>query len=110
MDNLLEMVIYPSLHPMKALAVSNHGLPSIIGCPLEGYFYSNTMKSTRYSHEAIDTKMSSKIPTCLTIVRSASSRMEGVGRRNFPNCKNSKTTVVNKSIADLRSINIFSIC
>ena len=45
------MVISPSLHPMKALVVSNHGLPNIIGCPLEGSFDSTPMKSTGYSHE-----------------------------------------------------------
>ena len=94
MDNPLEMVISPSLHPMKALTVANHGIPSIIGCPLEGSFDSTTMKSTGYSHEATDTTISSKTLAGFTIVRSASSRMEGVGRRNYPNCKTSKTMMV----------------
>ena len=52
-----------------------------------------TIKSTGYSHEAIDTIMSSRTLVGFTVVRSYSSKMEGVGRRNCPNCKASKTTV-----------------
>ena len=94
------MVISPSLHPIKVLAVDNHGLPKIIGCPLEGSFDSTTINSTRYSHEATDATMSSKTPACFTVARSASSRMERVGRRNCPNCKTYKTTMVIMLIAD----------
>ena len=108
MDNPLEIVISPSLHPIKAFRVANHGIPKIIGCPLEGSFDSMTIKSTRYSHEAIDTTMSSRTPTSFTVVRSASSRMEGVGRRNCPNCKNYKTAVVIILMADPKSINVLS--
>ena len=107
-DNPLEIVISPSLHPIKAFVVANHGLPKIIGFPLEGSFDSTTIKSTGYSHEATDTKMSSRTPTGFTVVRSASSRMEGVGRRNYPNCKTYKTTVVIMLIADPKLINVFS--
>ena len=92
-DNPLEMVISPS-HPIKTLAVANHGLPKMIGCPLEGSFDSMTMKSKRYSHEATDTIMSSRTPAGFTVVRSSSSKMEGVCRRNCPNYKTSKTAVV----------------
>ena len=100
MVNPLEMVISPSLHPMKALVVSNHGLPNIIGCPLEGSFDSTTIKSMRYSHEAIDTIISSRTPAGFTVVRSASSRIEGIGWRNCHNYKTSKTVVVIILIAD----------
>ena len=104
----LEMVISPSLHPIKALAVANHGLPKMIGCPLEGSFDSMTMKSKGYSHEATSTIMSSRTPPDFTVVQSASSKMEGVGRRNCPNCKTSKTAVVIMLIEDPKSINVFS--
>ena len=79
MDNPLEMVISLSLHPMKALAVANHGIPSIIEFPLEGSFDSMTIKLTGYSQEATDTIMSSRTPVGLTVVRSAGYRIEGVG-------------------------------
>ena len=108
MDNPLEIFISPSLHPIKAFGVANHGLPKIIGCPLEGSFDSMTIKSTGYSHEATDTTMSSRTPAGFTVVRSASSRMEGVGRRNCPNCKTYKTAVVIILMADPKSINVFS--
>ena len=65
-----------------------------------------TIKLNGYSHEANDTIMSSKNPAGFTVVRSASSKMEGVGRRNCPNCKNSKTTVVIILMADPKSINV----
>ena len=74
----------------------------MIGCPLEGYFDSMTMKSTGYSHEATV----SRTLAGFTIVRSASSKMEGVGRRNFPNCKTSKIAVVMILMADPKSINV----
>ena len=109
MDNPLEMFISLSLHPIKALAVASHGLPKIIGCPLEGSFDSNTMKSMGYSHEATDTIMSSKTPVGFTVVWSGSSRIVGVGQRNYPNCKVSKTAVVIILIADPRSISVFPI-
>ena len=67
-----------------------------------------TIKSTGYSHEATDTTMPSRTPAGFTLVRSDSSRMEGVGQRNFPNCKTSKTTVLIMLIADPKSINVFS--
>ena len=75
MENPLEMVISPSLHPIKVLAVANHGLPRIIGYPLEGSFDSTTMKSIGYSHDANDTKMSSRTPAGFTVVQSVSSRI-----------------------------------
>ena len=99
------MVISPSLHPIKALAVANHGLPKMIGCPLEGSFDSMTMKSTGYFYEATDTIMSSRTPACFTVVQSSSSKMEGVGQRNCPNCKNSKTVMVIILMDDPKSIN-----
>ena len=105
-DNPLEMVISPSLHPIKALTVANHGLPKMIGCPLEGSFDSMIVKSTGYSHEATDTIMSSKTPIDFIVVQSTSSKMEGVGRRNCPNCKNSKTAVVIILMADPKLINV----
>ena len=52
--------------------------------------------------------MSSRTPTGFTVVQSASSRMEGVGRRNCPNYKTPKTMVVLILIADPKSINVFS--
>ena len=105
-DNPLEMVISPSIHPIKTLAVANHGIPKMIGCPSEGSFDSMTINSTRYSHEAIDTIMSSKTQTGFTAVRSTSSKMEGVGRRNCPNCKTSKTVVMIILMTDPKSINV----
>ena len=108
MDNPLEIVISPSLHPIKAFAVNNHGLPKIIRFPLEGSFDFMTIKSTGYSHEATDTTISSRTPASFTVVRSASSRMEGVGWRNCPNCKAYKTVVVIMLIVYPKSINVFS--
>ena len=95
MDNPLEIVISPSLHPIKTFEVANHGIPKIIGFTLEGSFDSTTIKSTGYSHEATtDTTMSSRTLARFIVVWSASSRMEGVGQRNCPNYKNSNTAVV----------------
>ena len=74
--------------------MANHGLPKIIGCPLEGSFNSKTIKEKGYSHEATDTIIAPNTPTGFTVVWYASSRIEVVGHRNCPNCKNSKTTVV----------------
>ena len=107
-DNPLEIVISPSLHPIKSFAVANHGLPKIIGCHLEGSFDSMTIKSTGYSHEAIDTIISSKTPVGLTVVQSSSSRIEGVGRRNCPNYKTSKIVVAIILIENPISISVFS--
>ena len=106
MDNPLEIVISPSLHPIKEFTVANHVLPKIIGCPLEGSFDSMAIKLTGYYHEVTDTTMPSKTPTGFTVVRSASTKMEGVGRRNCPNYKTSKTTVVIILIDDPNSINV----
>ena len=106
MDNPLEMVISLSLHPMKVLEVENHGIHIIIGFPLEGSFDYTNMKSTGYSNESTDTTMSSKTPAGFTIVRSTSSRIEGVSRRNCPNYKTSKTAVVIILIADPKSISV----
>ena len=108
MDNPLEIVIYSSLHPIKSFAVAKHAIPKIIGCPLEGSFDSMTIKLTEYSHEATDTTMSSRTPAGFTVVRSASSRMEGVGQRNFPNSKIYKTIVVIMLMEDPKLINVFS--
>ena len=104
------MVISPFLHSIKALAVANHGLPKILGCPLEGSFDSMTIKlmSTGYSHESTDTIMSSRTPTGFTVVWSTSSKMEGVGRKNCPNYKASKTVVVIILMAAPKSINVLS--
>ena len=102
------MVISQSLHRIKALAVANHGLPNIIGCPLEGSFDSMTIKSTGYSHEATDTIMSSRTPTGFTVVRFASSKMEGVDRRNCPNYEASKTAVVIILMVAPKLINVLS--
>ena len=107
-DNPLEIVISPSLHPIKAFSVANHGIHKIIGCHLEGSFYSMTIKSTGYSHEATDMTMSSRTPIGFTVVQFASSRMEGVGQRNCPNCKTSKTALVIMLIVDPKSTNVFS--
>ena len=107
-DNPLEIVISPSLHPIKAFAVANHGLPKIIVCPLEVSFDSTTINLTGYSHEATDTTISSRTPTGITLVRYASSRIEGVDQRNCPNCKTSKNTVVIVLIADPKSTSVFS--
>ena len=82
--------------------------PKIIGCPLEQSLDSTIIKSTGYSHEATDTTISSRTPTGFIVVRSASSRMEGVGRRNCPNYKTSKTVMVIMFMADPKSINVFS--
>ena len=94
------MVISPSLHPIKSLVVANHGLPKIIGCPLEGSFDSMTINLMGYSHEYTDTIMSSRTLASFTVVWSTSSKMEGVGQRNCPNCKASKTAVVIILMAD----------
>ena len=67
-----------------------------------------TIKSIGYYHEAVDTIMSSRALASFTVVWSASSRMEGVGRRNCPNCKTSKTMVVIMLMADPKLINVFS--
>ena len=52
--------------------------------------------------------MSSRTPAGFTIVRSASSRMEGVGRRNCPHYKTSKNAVVILLMVDPKSINVLS--
>ena len=67
-----------------------------------------TINSTGYSHEATDTTMSSKTPVGFTVVQYASYRMEGVGQRNCPNCKTSKTAVVIMLMVDTILINVFS--
>ena len=51
--------------------------------------------------------MSSRTPTGFTIVRSTSSRMEGVGQRNCPNCKTYKNAVVIMLMVDPKSIIVF---
>ena len=108
-ENPLKIVISPSLHPIKPFAVANHGIPKIIGYPLEGYFDSMTINSTGYSHESTNTIMSSRTPAGFTVVWSSSSKMEAVGCRNCPNYKASKTMVVIISIVDPKSINVFYI-
>ena len=45
-DNPLQIVVSPSVCPIKAFAVANHGLPNIIGCPLEGSFDYMTINLT----------------------------------------------------------------
>ena len=52
--------------------------------------------------------MSSKTLVGFTVVQSASSSMEGVGRRNCPNCKTYKTAVVIILMDDPKSINVLS--
>ena len=67
-----------------------------------------TINLIGYSHEATNIIMSSRTPSGFTVVRSASSRIEGVDQRNFPNCKTSKNVVVIMLMADPKSINVFS--
>ena len=74
---------------------------------LEGSFDSTTMKSTGYSHESTDTTISSRTPAGFTVVRSASSRIERVGPKKCPNCKNYKYVVVIILIEYPISISVF---
>ena len=67
-DRPLEMVISPSLNPIKALAVANHGRPKIIGFPQEGSFAWITMNSVGYFNEATITMTSSNNPAGFAIV------------------------------------------
>ena len=71
------MVISPYLHPIKALAVANHGLPKIIGCPLQGSFDSMTINLMGYSHESTETIILSRTPAGFIMVWYSSSRMNG---------------------------------
>ena len=59
--------------------MANHGLPRIIGFPLEGSFDSMTINSMGYSHEATDTIISSNTQASFTMVQSTSPNIEGVG-------------------------------
>ena len=52
--------------------------------------------------------MSCRTPEYFTVVRSASARMEGVGRRNCPNYKTSKNAVAIMLMENPKSINVFS--
>ena len=49
----------PDLQLMKASVVANQGLPNIIGCPHRSFLGVRIMKSTGYSQEYKDTRMSS---------------------------------------------------
>jgi hypothetical protein len=93
-DSPFEMVISPSLQPINALVVANQGLPIMTGGPLVGSFEWMTRKSTGYSHEAKVTMISSKIPSSITLVLSANSKMVGVGLRRGFNCNFSKVVAV----------------
>ena len=66
------------------------------------------MKSTGYSHEAINTTMSSRTSIGFTVVWSASSRIQGVSWRNFPNYKIYKIAMVIIFISNPKSISVFS--
>ena len=66
-----------------------------------------TRKSTGYSHEAKVTMTSSKIPSGITLVLSANSKMVGVGRRRGCNYNCSKVVVVITLMAAHRSMRVF---
>ena len=69
-----EIIMLPDLHPIKASAVANHGLPKIRGCPPKFVFGCKIRKSTGYSHESKETMISSNIPSGTTLDLSASSK------------------------------------
>ena len=75
------MSILPDLHPMKASAVSNQGLPRISGCPRRLDFGCSTMKSTGYSQESKETVISSKTPSGVILDLSTYSKTIVVGLR-----------------------------
>ena len=102
-----DIVKIPSLHPMKALAVANQGLPNITRCSLIRSLVWSTRKSTGYSHEAIVTVMSSNAPTGLTVLLSANSKMVGVGLRRLYNCNFCKVVIDITLIASPKSTRVF---
>ena len=104
-----EMHISPALHPMKALDVANQGLPRMTGCPFMGSLEEIMRKSTGYSQEATVTMRSSIAPIGLIGVRSASSKIVGVGRRRGPNCSNSIVCQVIMLMAAPKSIRVLPI-
>jgi hypothetical protein len=106
-ESPFNMVIYPSLQPINALVVANQGLPKIIVLPLVGSFDWMTRNSTRYSHEANVTMISSKIPSGITLVLSPNSKMVGVVLRRGFNCNFSKVVVVITLMVSPRSMRVF---
>ena len=94
---------------MKALAVASQGLPKIIGCPFVGSLEEMIRKSTGYSQEATVTIRSSIAPIGLIGVRSASSRMVGVGQRRGPSCNVSIVCQVMILMAAPKSIKVLPI-
>jgi hypothetical protein len=106
-ESPFEMVISPSLQPINALVVANQGLPKMTGWTLVGSFEWMKRKSIGYSHEAKVTMISSKIPSGITLVLSASSKIVGVGLRRGCNCNFSKVVAVITLMNSPRSMRVF---
>jgi hypothetical protein len=106
-ESPFDMVISPSLQPINALAMANQGLPKITGCPLVGSFEWITRKSIGYSHEAKLTMISSNIPSGITFVLYANSKIVGVGLRRGFNCNSSKVVTVIKFMVSPRYMRVF---
>jgi hypothetical protein len=101
------MVISPSLQPINALAMAYQGVPKITRWPLVGSFEWITRKSTGYSHEDKVTMIPSKIPSGITLVLSANSKMVGVGLRRGFNCNSSKVLMFITYMDAHRSMRVF---
>ena len=106
-ESPFDMVISPSLQSINSLVVANQGLPKITGWPLVVSFEWMTRKSTGYSHEAKLTMISSKIPSSITLVLSANSKMVGVGQRRGCKCNCSKVVAVITLMVSPRSMRVF---
>jgi hypothetical protein len=77
------------------------------GWPLVGSFEWITRNSIGYSPEAKVTVISSKIPSGITLVLSANSKMVGVGLRRGCNYNFSKVVAFITLMAALRSMRVF---
>jgi hypothetical protein len=66
-----------------------------------------TRKSIGYSHEAKVTMLSSKIPSGITVVLSANSKMVGVDLRRRFNCNSSKVVIVITLMVSPWSMRVF---
>lgn len=97
--------LLPDLHPMKASAMANHGLPRIKGWPPKLVFGCKIIKSTGYSQESKETIMYSSIPSGTTLDLSASSKLAVVGQI-FDSFKYFIVSIVMTFIAASRSINV----
>jgi len=106
-ESPIEMVISPSLQPINALVVANQGIPKIMGCHLVGSFEWMTRKSIGYYHEAKVTMISSKVPSGITLVLSANSKIVGVGLRRGFSCNSSKVVTVITLMVAPRSMRVF---